>query len=65
MYSVDQIVDPAIMGHEPSMHALFDYLREHDPVARCEHPDYEPFWVMTRHEDIKSISQQKIGRAHV
>ena len=51
------IIDPAIMGDETTMHALFDHLRDNDPVAYFDHPDYEPFWVLTRHEDIKYISQ--------
>ncbi|MCB1704529.1 MAG: cytochrome P450 [Halioglobus sp.] len=45
------------MGDETTMHALFDHLRDNDPVAYFDHPDYEPFWVLTRHEDIKYISQ--------
>lgn len=57
MYSVNDIIDPVIMGHEPSMYALLEQLREHQPVAWCEHPEYEPFWNITRHEDVKYISQ--------
>lgn len=57
MFKVQDIVDTQIMGDEGSMHGLFDYLRENEPVAYLEHPDFEPFWVMTRHEDIKYISQ--------
>jgi len=51
------LLDPAIMGDETSMYALFEQLRENDPVSYVEHPDYEPFWAITRHEDIKFISQ--------
>lgn len=57
MSRIHSIVDPAIMGDESTMHALFDHLRDNDPVAYFDHPDYEPFWVLTRHEDIKYISQ--------
>ena len=57
MNRVQDIVDPVIMGNESSMYGLFDYLRDHDPVAYLEHPEFEPFWVLTRHEDIKYISQ--------
>ena len=57
MSRTHDIVDPAIMGDESSMYALFDHLRDNDPVAYFDHPDYEPFWVITRHEDIKYISQ--------
>ncbi len=58
MYSVRDIVDGEIMGDEPSMYGLFKHLRENQPVAYLEHEDFEPFWVMTRHEDIKHISQK-------
>ncbi len=57
MYHVNDIVEPSIMGDEPTMYAFFDQLRNETPVIRCEHPDFEPFWVITRHEDIKYISQ--------
>ena len=57
MYKIEEIVDTRIMGDEQSMHGLFNYLRENDPVAYLVHPEFEPFWVMTRHEDIKYISQ--------
>jgi cytochrome P450 len=43
------------MGHETTMHGLFDYLRERDPVSWVEHPDYEPFWSLTRYDDIKFV----------
>ena len=57
MSRTHDIVDPVIMGDETTMHALFDHLREENPVAYFDHPEYEPFWVFTRHEDIKYISQ--------
>jgi len=52
-----ELLDPAIMGDESSMYGLFDHLRNTDPVSYVEHPDYEPFWALTRHEDIKFVSQ--------
>lgn len=57
MNRTQDIVDPAIMGNEGTMHSLFDYLRDNDPVAYFDHPDYEPFWVLTRHADVKYVSQ--------
>ena len=56
MHRNQDIINHAIMGHEPSMYELFDYLRDNDPVSYLEHPDYEPFWVLTRHEDIRHVS---------
>ena len=51
------LLNPVIMGDETSMHALFRHLREHDPVTYVEHPDFEPFWSLCKHQDIKYISQ--------
>ncbi|MDG2271571.1 MAG: cytochrome P450, partial [Halioglobus sp.] len=51
------LLDPAIMGDETTMHELLQQLREHEPVSRVEHDDFEPFWAITKHEDIKAISQ--------
>jgi cytochrome P450 len=55
------LLDPAVMGNEATMHKLLRDLREHDPVALVEHPDFEPFWAVTKHEDIKAISQNNAG----
>ncbi len=52
-----EMLDPAVMGDEQRMHELFRYLRENAPVCRVEHPDFDPFWAVTRYEDIKTISQ--------
>jgi cytochrome P450 len=52
-----EMLDPAVMGDEVRMHGLFRYLRENAPVCRVEHPDFDPFWAVTRYEDIKAISQ--------
>ncbi len=49
------VLDPHIMGDERSMYALFDYLRAAEPVAWVEHPDYRPFWSLTRYDDVKRI----------
>lgn len=52
-----ELLDPQVMGNEDSMYELLGYLRENDPVSYVEHPDYEPFWAITRHQDIQSISR--------
>jgi len=51
------LCDASIMGHEASMYALLKELRDENPVAYVDHPDFEPFWAITRYEDIKAISQ--------
>jgi cytochrome P450 len=49
------VLNAELMGHEETMYGLFDYLRENDPVSLVEHPDYRPFWNLTRYEDIKFV----------
>ncbi len=51
------LLNPAVMGDETTMHELFRQLRERDPVSLVEHPDFEPFWAITKYDDIKAISQ--------
>ena len=51
------LCDASIMGNEASMYALLKELRDENPVAYVDHPDFEPFWAITRYEDIKAISQ--------
>ncbi|MEE4661915.1 MAG: cytochrome P450 [Halieaceae bacterium] len=54
-YQPADVLNAALMGSENTMHGIFDHLREHDPVARVEHPDYEPFWSLSRYDDIKFV----------
>jgi cytochrome P450 len=54
-YKPSDVLDAALMGDETTMHGLFDYLREHDPVSWVEHPDYQPFWSLTKYDDIKFV----------
>lgn len=51
----NDIVDSRVMASERGMYGLFNYLREHDPVAYIDHPDYLPFWSLSRYDDIKAI----------
>lgn len=53
-----ELLNPKFMGEDDKMYALFDHLRENDPVTRVEHPDFDPFWSLSKYEDIKSIGMQ-------
>ena len=57
-YQAADVLNAELMGHEDSMYGLFDYLREHDPVSRVEHPEFRPFWNLTRFEDVKWVGSQ-------
>ncbi|WP_241521024.1 cytochrome P450 [Kineobactrum sediminis] len=52
------VLDATIMGNEQTMYGLFDHLRANDPVAWVEHPEYRPFWSLSRHDDIKNIGSR-------
>jgi cytochrome P450 len=54
-YQASDVLNAQLMGDERTMYELFDYLREHDPVAWVEHPEYEPFWSLSKYEDIKFV----------
>ncbi len=54
-YQPADVLDAALMGHEATMHGFFDYMRERDPVFWVEHDEYEPFWSLTRYDDIKFV----------
>ncbi len=54
-YKPADVLNAALMGREETMHGIFDHLRENDPVAWVEHPDYEPFWSLSRYDDIKFV----------
>jgi cholest-4-en-3-one 26-monooxygenase len=39
-------------------YAEWAWLRKNDPVAWIEHPDYDPFWAITKHADVIELSKQ-------
>jgi cytochrome P450 len=51
-------VTPSAYADEVAFHQSCTHLRKHDPVHLVEHPDFYPFWVITRHADIMSIESQ-------
>lgn len=54
-YKPADVLNVEIMGDEQTMHGLFDHLRENDPVAWVDDPEYRPFWTLSKYEDIKRI----------
>lgn len=54
-YQAADVLNAELMGHETTMHGLFDYFREHDPVSLVEHEEYQPFWSLTKYDDIKFV----------
>ena len=54
-YQPADFLNAELMGHETTMHGIFDYMRANDPVAWVEHEEYRPFWSLTRYDDIKFV----------
>jgi cytochrome P450 len=49
--------DPTAYADEPRFHAACARLRQHSPVHRVDVPGFNPFWAITRHDDVMEISR--------
>lgn len=52
-----ELVHPDYYGENGPPYAIWDRLRAESPVHWCEPDGFEPFWAITRQEDIKYISK--------
>lgn len=52
-----ELIHPDYYGEHGPPYAIWDRLRAESPVHWCEVDDVEPFWAITRQEDIKYISK--------
>lgn len=50
------LVNPEATADE-SVHAVYNRLRAEDPVHWCQPTGYRPFWAITRHADITTVSK--------
>ena len=50
------IVDPSAYAND-RIYEAYRWLRANNRVGRVEHPDYDPFWLVTRYEDIREVEQ--------
>ena len=53
------LVDPEFWSHEQEVHDLLTWLRQNDPLRYLEPEGYEPFWNVTKYDDIKAIEGNK------
>jgi cytochrome P450 len=51
------LIDPSGYEDEGHPHSSWAALRQASPVHRCEPEGYQPYWAITRHADICSISK--------
>jgi cytochrome P450 len=47
-------------SNRAELDAAFAWLRQNDPVALAEIPGFDPFWVVTKHADIQTISKDNL-----
>ncbi len=52
------IVDSRTYADDARLHAMLAQIRATTPVAWTEPDDFDPFWLVTRYEDIKNVSRQ-------
>jgi len=54
------VVDPKAHADPARLNAAFAWLRHNEPVARAELPEFDPFWIVTRHADILEVSRDNV-----
>jgi cytochrome P450 len=50
--------DPLAYADEPRFHAACALLRRESPVTRVEVDGFDPFWAITKHDDVMEIARQ-------
>ncbi len=53
------LVDPVFWSDEQGVHQQLSWLRANDPVRYLEPEGFEPFWSISKYEDIKTLEQNK------
>ncbi|MFG2018465.1 cytochrome P450 [Actinomadura geliboluensis] len=51
------LADPNAYADDRRLHASLALLRRESPVHRVDAPAYEPFWAITRHEDVLEVER--------
>jgi cytochrome P450 len=50
-------IDPQAYTDEARLHAAFAHLRATEPVAWVDAPGYNPFWAITKYDDIMAVER--------
>ena len=53
------LVDPEFWSREDQVHQQLTWLRHNDPLRLLQPEGFEPFWNVTKYEDIKAIEGNK------
>jgi cytochrome P450 len=54
---IETVVDPQAHADPARLNAAFAWLRQNEPVALAELPDFDPFYLVTKHADILEVSR--------
>ena len=57
-FTASNIADPRLYGDPARLELFFKWLRTEQPLAWAEPEGFRPFWVVSRHADIRAIEQQ-------
>lgn len=57
-FQINEIADPQLYGDQDRLQAFYAWLRDEHPVARADPDGTRPFWVVSRHADIREIERQ-------
>lgn len=57
-FTVNDIVEPSLYGDQERLQAFFSWLRAEHPVPYIDAPGYRPFWVASRHADVRDLERQ-------
>ena len=53
------LIKPEHWANEEWIHAQLKWLRDNDPLRRTEPDGFDPFWNVTKYNDIKEVEQNK------
>lgn len=53
-----RVANPASYADPEALHRDLGWLRSNLPLSYAEAPNYDPFWIVTRHADIMEIERQ-------
>ena len=52
------VISPKAYAEDKPVHEAFRWLRANNPLGRVELEGFNPFWLVTKHEDILAVSRQ-------
>jgi cytochrome P450 len=57
-HNYNDVAAPATYADQDKLDAILTDMRHNAPIALINHPDYRPFWAITKHSDIVEIERQ-------